>query len=40
MFHMLPSFFSTHVGLVIGGVITLIVIVVVFRREAEGVRKE
>ena len=40
MFHMLPSFFSTHVGLVIGGVITLIVIVVVFWREAEGVRNE
>ena len=40
MFHMLPGFLSTHVGLFIGVVISAIVVAVVFRREAEVVKKE
>ena len=40
MLHMLPGFLSTHVGLFIGIVISAIVIAVVFRREAEVVKKE
>jgi hypothetical protein len=40
MLHMLPGFLSTHAGVFIGVVIGAIVITVVFRREAEVVKKE
>ena len=40
MFHMLPGFLSTHLGFSIGVVLSAIAIAVVFRREAEVVRKE
>jgi len=40
MFHMLPGFFSTHAGLLIGVVISALVIAVTFRREAEVVKKD
>jgi hypothetical protein len=40
MLQMLPGFLSTHAGLLIGVVVSAAVIAVVFRREAEVVRKE
>ncbi len=40
MLQMLPGFLSTHAGLLIGVAISAVVIAVVFRREAEVVRKE
>ena len=40
MLHILPGFFSTHAGLLIGVVISAAVIAVVVRREAEVVKKE
>ncbi len=40
MLQMLPGFLSTHAGLLVGVVISAAVAAVVFRREAEVVRKE
>ncbi len=38
--HMLPGFLSTHAGLLIGLVLSAIVVGLIFRREAELVRKD
>jgi hypothetical protein len=38
--HMLPGFLSSHAGLLIGMVISTVVVGIVFRREAELVRKD
>jgi len=38
--HMLPGFLSTHAGLLIGLVLGAMVVGLIFRREAELVRKD
>jgi mannitol-specific phosphotransferase system IIBC component len=38
--HMLPGFLSTHAGLLIGIVVSIVVVGIVFRREAELVTKD
>ncbi len=38
--HMLPGFLSTHAGLLIGLVLSAIVVGLIFRRDAELVRKD
>jgi len=38
--HMLPGSLSTHAGLLVGVVISAMVAAVVFRREAEAVKKD
>jgi hypothetical protein len=38
--HMLPGFLSTHAGLLIGIVVSIVVVGIVFRREGELVRKD
>ena len=40
MLRMLPGFLTTHAGLLIGIVLGAVVVSVVFRREAEVVRKD